>query len=1110
MKNFVTLLKDKLQPKAKSFGGFFVGEKVLFCAMQEKFIYLCGDFVSASKLKSGLKFCDKKVEIISCGRENEDERDVNLQPFAKSVASFLRGELDGLIFLPSSLTTKFDLKFLQESQTLEVGQEIEIEKLAKNLVGLGFEKTDYVSMPGQFAVRGDVVDIFVEDVPTRIEFFDEEIEKILNFDFSTMKTTQILKKVDIYPIYLKDGKNIVLELCPSMTILDEPQKIQNECQLLKRSREELSWNKQDTFLNFEQISTEKYICFSNTTNDEFENKTIGQKNYITDFMSLKKDILMYVQSGVDVYLFAGEFFGILQEFLITNNVPYTVFDYNENGDNYCDNTKNSFDVSAIEKNTNPINSIKKDINSIKSDINIIENDENSIKNHEILLKNGKNFDNDVKTSKSAKIYLCHEYFPYSFSFLSYDIIGIGTDDMYKSHRVEFKGGKQNFSYLPKVGDFVVHSFYGIGRCKDIVRMKLSHFEKDYFVIEYKNGALLYLPSEQANLLSAYVGGEEPKLNTLGSSEWTKLKQKVKQDLKEVAIELAKIYKERETKKGFKFVRDEELEKDFSDAFEFVLTPDQVDAIADVDKDMESEKIMDRLICGDVGFGKTEVAFRAIFKAIYNGKQVALLCPTTILSEQHYRSATQRMSNFGVRIEVLNRFKTAKETSEIYERVKKGEVDLIIGTHKILNDKLQFKDLGLLVLDEEQRFGVKDKEKIKKIKSDIDVLTLSATPIPRTLHLSLSGIRDISVIATPPRDRLPIQTYVSAYSDGLLKDVVLRELSRKGKALVLYNKVSSIYEFKNYVSMLLPQASIGVMHGQMEEKELLRVINDLYEDKFNLLISTTLIENGIDLPTLNTLFVLDCDMLGLSQLYQIRGRIGRSDKLAYAYLTYDGGKVLTEEAYKRLDAIKEFRELGSGFKIATRDLEIRGAGNILGKQQHGQMQKVGYDMYVRLLEEVTKEASGQKSRSEKEIQMELVLDAFISEEYISSQEERIVFYDKISKISNQNEFNSVIKQLEELSGFVPIEVKNLCKIAYLKNLAENFNVKKIRVNERDCLVYFYKNTDIIDKRLSKIVGLYDACLKFEDVAILKVNTKGKVSNKVDLLIEIFSKALQEIS
>ncbi len=1039
MEKFLQFLKQTKLPEQKNSGGFFVGEKIMFCATKEHFVYLCGDFVTASKLKKGLSDCGKKVQIISCGRENEDERDFNLFPFAQGVTQFISGQTDALIFLPSSLSTKFDLDFLKQSLCLEVDEEIALEKLSQKLTEFGYERVDYVSTPGQFAVRGDVVDIFVsgQQYPFRLEFFDETIEKIISFDFATMKNQKNFDKLQLNPIMLKFGQNSVFDLCEEI-VVDEPIKIENECALLQKSRQELSWNKEDTFLDFSQCDLSGCVIFSNTQDSLYENKTIGAKNYVTDFLSLKKDLILYADAHINVFLFAGEYVEILQEFLVTNKLNFRIFDG--------------------------------------------------------TLQDG------------VHIYVCKEYFSFSFSFLQLDIVGIGTDDMYKSKKVDYKGGKMSFSYLPKVGDFVVHSFYGVGRCKDIVRMKLSHFEKDYFVLEYKNGALLYIPSEQANLLSAYIGEQNPKVNSLGSNEWTKLKAKVKENLKEIAISLAKIYKERETKKGIVFERDEQLENEFSQSFEHELTADQVAAIADIDKDMQSSKIMDRLVCGDVGFGKTEVAFHAIFKAVYNGKQVAFLCPTTILSEQHFRSTKQRMSRFGVRVEVLNRFKTPAQTLEIYKRLAEGKIDVLIGTHKILNENLKFADLGLLVLDEEQRFGVKDKEKIKQFKADIDVLTLSATPIPRTLHMSLSGIRDISVISTPPRERLPIQTYVSPYSDQLLEDVVSRELSRNGKALVLFNRVSEIYQFRAHVASLLPNAKIGVAHGQMMEKELAQVINDLYEDKFNLFISTTLIENGVDLPTLNTLFVVDCDMLGLSQLYQIRGRIGRSDKLAYAYLTYNGGKVLTEDAYKRLEAIREFRELGSGFKIAMRDLEIRGAGNVLGKEQHGHMQKVGYDMYVKLLEEVTKELSGEKIKTAQEIKMELVLDAFISEDYVSSQEERIVFYNRISNISTKAEFESVCKQLEDACGPLPEEVRNLCKIAYLKNMASNFNVKSIRVNSSDCQIVFYKSEEIIDERLSKVGKDFDTCLKFEDLPILKVNTTGKVVDRVNTLIRMFEKAL----
>ena len=1030
--------------KYNEIGGLTIGEKSVLLLSLKRAVYLCGDFVTASKLKFALSSQGKKVEIVACGREVEDERDPNLYPFSKALSNFFGEEIDYLIFLPSSMTTKFDADFLKKSLLIHKGEEYDFAALSSTLIEFGYERVEYVNIEGQFSVRGDIVDLFLfgDDSPSRLEFFDDEVERLIHFDASSMKTIKELDSIKITPLVLKLGESIVTDIYDTV-VFDEPIKIENECKILKDSRQNLSWAEEKMFADFEKLTQKKHITFANIGEEKYENKTIGQKSYLTDFNSLKKDITLYRNDSNAVILFAGRFHELMKEFLATNKIAF----------------------KSLEE----------------------------VKREELEEKN---------------VYVSSTYYPFSFSFLKEKIIAIGTDDLYKPKRIEFKKGKEKLSFLPKVGDYVVHSFYGIGICKDIVRLKLSTFEKDYFVLEYKNGALLYLPTEQANVLSAYIGGENPKLNALGSQEWVHLKNKVKENLKEVAIELAKIYKQRATQKGFKFTRDEELEREFDEFFPYELTPDQQEAISDVDKDMESDKIMDRLICGDVGFGKTEVAFRACFKAVYNSKQVAFLCPTTILSEQHFRSASERFKPFGVRVEVLNRFKSQKETNEILAKLKNGEIDILIGTHKLLGKEVVFKDIGLLVLDEEQRFGVKDKEKIKKLKENIDVLTLSATPIPRTLHMSLSSIRDISVIATPPKDRLPIQTYVTDYSDQLLVDTTRRELARGGKVLILFNRVIEIYDFASHVRSLIPEGKVGVAHGQMMEKELASIINDLYDNKFNIFISTTLIENGIDLPALNTLFVLDSDKLGLSQLYQIRGRIGRGDKLAYAYLTFDRGKFLTEDAYKRLDAITEFRELGSGFKIAMRDLEIRGAGNILGKEQHGHMQKIGYDMYLKLLDEVTRSLKGGLDAEAKEIKIEMPLDAYISDSYIESQEERIVYYDKISHISSSFEKEEVLKELALLSGDVPKETKNLCDIALLKNLALNFNVKLIRINGKECLVYFYKSEEIIDKRLSKMSEYYSFSLKFEELPILKLNSAESVENKMKILIDLFSKALSE--
>ena len=539
-------------------------------------------------------------------------------------------------------------------------------------------------------------------------------------------------------------------------------------------------------------------------------------------------------------------------------------------------------------------------------------------------------------------------------------------------------------YLPKVGDYVVHETHGIGRCISLEKQNFNGNEKEYFVIEYLGGDKLYLPSEQANLISAYMGGElEPKLNKIGGEQFAKIKAKVKESVKGLAINLLEIYSKREKSKGFKYSEDDYLFQQFEEAFEHNETEDQLSAIADIKADMQGSKIMDRLICGDVGYGKTEVALRAIYKAVLSGKQVALLCPTTILSEQHYKSATERFKGFMVKTQVLNRFKTKAQQTEILKELKEGKIDVIIGTHRLLSSDVVFKDLGLLVLDEEQRFGVADKEKIKSLKNNIDVLTLSATPIPRTLNMALTGIRDISIIETPPKERIAVKTYVQEESDTLILNACKKELLRGGQVLFVYNRVQNIYEQAERIKALLPEARVGVAHGQMPERLLEETIMKLYNKEYDILVATTLIESGIDLPLANTLIVIDADRLGLSELYQLRGRIGRSDRSSYAYFTYNPSKVLTTDAYKRLQAILEFTELGSGFKIAMRDLEIRGAGDILGKEQHGHLEKVGYDLYCKLLNEAVNELKGQKVKDYKPVKIDILASASLPKNYVES-------------------------------------------------------------------------------------------------------------------------------
>lgn len=1041
MKGISVRIKRLLE--SKKIAGMGIGEKIVLSEGKSPLIFLCGDFSESSKIKKGLEALGHKAQIIAVARENIEGDDKNLLPFVEGLNAYISGQIDTLILLPCSALVKFDLSVFLKPLSLKVGESKNIEEIIDFLAKSGYERVSLVSDGGQFALRGDILDIFVtgSEKPVRIEFFDEQIEAIHYFEPSQMKNLESLDEFVLPPSHLPVGKNDIFDL-KGTKIIDEPKRIEDEFELLMSSYKVMSSFNSSNYVEFESLlSKADYLFDNNGLKSDYQNQSIATRNYLTDFMALKYDIENYIKMGQGVLLFAGSDKGKekIFEFLRDNGVLF------------------------------------------------------------------HDFDNEVFIE--GKVYVSSLDFPYSFSFLKERIVAIGSESLFRGQNNVFTKGKHSVFYLPKLGDYVVHSFHGIGKCIKIERMKIADYEKDYFVIEYKNGGVLYLPSEEANSLSAYIGSEEePKLSALGGGEFTRLKNRVKDSLKEMAFSLLEMYKEREKALGYKFKRDEYLEKQFDDAFGFQLTPDQAKAINDINHDMESHKVMDRLICGDVGFGKTEVALRACFKCAYNGKQVCLLCPTTILSQQHYINAKERLEPFGVKVEVLNRFKTQAQTKDILRKLANGEIDVLIGTHRLLSGQVVFKDLGLLVLDEEQRFGVEHKEKIKNAKRNLDVLSLSATPIPRTLNMSLSGIRDISIIETPPKDRLPIQTYVVENSDSLIKDVLSREISRGGQAFIIYNRVESIDEFALYVKKLLPNVRIGVAHGQMHERVLEDVINKLYDGEFDIFISTTLIENGIDLPSANTMIIIDADKLGLGQLYQIRGRIGRSDKLSYAYLTYDKTKILSVDAYKRLSAIKEFSSLGSGFKIAMRDLEIRGAGNIFGKEQHGHIAKVGYDMFVKLLDEAVEELKGQKKQEAKEIKMEVAIDAYIGENYISSSDERIALYTKISELSSISARDELIKNLSDGYGEVPNEVKNLCSIALLKNLASGFGVNRIRINSYDTIIFLDKTEEVISPSLAKHLNEFKGKLAFESLPKVVFDVNGSIKDKLDYLIDYFVKAM----
>lgn len=1025
----------------KKISGGGDGEKAILTLLQGPSIFLSDNFASAGKLRRALLLMGKTAEIISSAVDRE-EGESNMQPFVENVCKFLNGQLDYLIVLPCSAIVKFDKNALN-SFTISCNESLDLTKLSQKLSNVGYERVELVSQKGQFALRGDILDVFpiTEENPVRIEFFDDLVERLHFFDLEGMKNIKNIEKICISPCSLIDGNDCIVDLSENV-FLDQSSNFKKEINLLMQSYSVLSYFDEKNYATFEYIYKKSKVVFDSLDDVSTQHRisSLPSRNYLTDFLALKKDILSYQKMGMKIVLFAGNerFKQKLEEFCNENMLVWHDFEQ-----------KNEF-VPAL--------------------------------------------------------YISKLDFPYQISFLENKIICIGSDSLFKHPTTNFSKSKHSVFYLPKLGDFVVHSFHGIGKCIKIERLKIADVEKDYFVIEYKNGGILYLPSEEANSLSAYVGSEEnPKLSSLGGAEFARLKERVRSSVKAMAFSLAKLYKERQDKKGFKFARDEFLEKQFADAFAYQLSSDQEKAIMDIDYDMESGKVMDRLICGDVGFGKTEVAMRAIFKCVYNCLQAALLCPTTILSQQHFETLSKRFEGFGVKVQVVNRFKSASQVKQILQDVKDGKVDVLIGTHRLLSNDVSFKQLGLLVLDEEQRFGVEHKEKIKNNFTLVDVLTLSATPIPRTLNMSLSGIRDISVIETPPKDRLPIQTYVSAFDDQLLKDVLLREKARGGISFVIYNRVENIDAFAAHLSTLLPDCKIGFAHGQMQEHHLEKVIENLYAGQYDILVSTTLIENGVDMAKANTMVVVDADRLGLSTLYQLRGRIGRSDKLSYAYLTYNKDKVLTEQSIKRLEALKEFSTLGSGFKIAMRDLEIRGAGNIFGKQQHGHIAKVGYDMYVKILDEEVKNLKGEKVEDKNDVKLEVAIDAFIDQNYISSSQERIVYYTRISEIENQSDKQSVLTSLQDAFGAVPQEIINLCSLAYLRNLAGRFMIEKIRINNGTSEIYLKKQEQIVDKPLAEKLSAFGGKLVYGNALKISFNFVGTVAKKLEKMLEFLIEA-----
>ena len=926
------------------------------------------------------------------------------------------------------------------------------EQLKNQLVALGYERVGQVEMPGQFSVRGGIVDIYclTEENPWRIELWGDEIDSIRSFDPESQRSLENLEELTIYPAVEHIGdKDMVsfLDYFPeerTIIFLDEPNRltekggaVEEEYRQSRMHREEKgSRNLPENWLcSFEQLQKElnKRNCISVCA---LEPKQAGWKvrekfylevksisAYNNSFELLVKDLHQYKKQGYRIALLSGS----------RTRAERLAKDLQEEG------------LAAFY---------------------------------------GQDYDREICPGEIMVVY-GHAKKGFEYPLIKFAVMtesDIFGQEQKKKKKKNYSGSRiQDFAEL-SIGDFVVHEKHGLGIYRGIEKVEVDRIVKDYIKIEYRGGSNLYIPATQLDCLQKYSGADAakaPKLNKLGTQEWNKTKSKVRGAVKNIAKELVELYAVRQEKEGYVCGPDTVWQREFEEMFPYEETEDQLSAIEDAKRDMESTRIMDRLICGDVGYGKTEVALRAAFKEVQESRQVAYLAPTTILAQQIYNTFVQRMKEFPVRVELLCRFRTPAQQKKAIEDLKKGQVDVIIGTHRILSKDVQFKNLGLLIVDEEQRFGVTHKEKIKQLKKDVDVLTLTATPIPRTLHMSLIGIRDMSVLEEPPMDRMPIQTYVMEYDEETVREAINRELRRGGQVYYVYNRVTDIADVALRIAKLVPDARVDFAHGQMSERELENVMYSFVNGDIDVLVSTTIIETGLDISNVNTMIIHDSDRYGLSQLYQLRGRIGRSNRTAYAFLMYRKNVMLKETAEKRLAAIREYTDLGSGFKIAMRDLELRGAGNLLGAQQHGHMNAVGYDLYCKMLNEAVKEAKGIHTMEDFETSVDLNVDAYIPDSYISNEFQKLDIYKRIAGIETQQDYDDMLEELLDRFGEPGKAVLNLLAIAKLKAIAHQGYVTEIKQTGKTVRFTLYEKARLNTEGFPALMQKYRRGLQFKN-------------------------------
>ena len=971
--------------------------------------------------------------------------------------ALIEKEKDASITVITTIDAFFDglaspSRLKKQRIVLAGGDVVDLTGLEKNLTEMGYERESQVEGPGQYAVRGGIVDIFplTEELPVRIELWGDEIDSIRSFDTESQRSVENLDKVTIYPASENWEESMeavsFLEYFPkdrSILFLDEPQRLQEAAESVEQ----------------EYFHSQESRNASDTDHSENQCLTVYETKDIIDEMNLYSGIAMTTLESKCGLFHVREIYSIQ-----TKGVnPYN----------------NSFEL------------LTRDLKRLKRSGYRVVLLSGSRTRAKRLAEDLRDYDlssfysEDMERQVNAgEIMVTYGYVAEGYEYPMLKFMVISETDIFgrkkkKKRRKKYEGQKiQDFAEL-KPGDYVVHENHGIGIYKGIEKIEVEKVVKDYMKIAYADGGVLYIPVAQMDLIQKYAGADakKPKLNKLGTIQWGKTKNQVKKAVQAVAEDLVKLYATRQQSEGFVYGPDTVWQKEFEEMFPFEETEDQIQAIEDTKHDMESTKIMDRLICGDVGYGKTEIAIRAAFKAVQEGKQVVYLVPTTILAQQHYNTFVQRLKDFPVRIDLLCRFRSSYQQKKTVEDLKKGLVDIVIGTHRVLSKDVGFKDLGLLIIDEEQRFGVTHKEKIKKLRENIDVLTLTATPIPRTLHMSLIGIRDMSVLEEAPQDRMPIQTYVMEYNDEMVREAIERELSRGGQVYYVYNRVNDIADVAGHLQQLLPEANISFAHGQMRERELEDIMYDFINGDIDVLVSTTIIETGLDIPNANTMIIQDADRFGLSQLYQLRGRVGRSNRMAYAFLLYRRDKLLKEVAEKRLSAIREFTDLGSGIKIAMRDLEIRGAGNLLGEAQSGHMEAVGYDMYCKMLNEAVLKLKGEGEEESFTTTIDLNIDAYIPDSYIKNEYQKLDIYKRIAAISNEEEMDDMMEELIDRFGDIPKKVQQLLHIAALKGLAHSAYVTAVEQKGADIRFTMYEKAKIDPQKIPGMLAGYGKDLVF---------------------------------